>query len=214
MAEELKRSPDKKDDEVIDFSKIKSSITAFFKKKSTPLSAQGRPAEEQPPSEKAHFTSAHQQRAKVDDAISVDFSQITAFAKKHAKWLIPLACILIALSISIYLRTMPLRMPIADNWAENTVTNFYKNQLQSQIGEQYPNLPQQNREILVEKEWEKTRRENKELLDAQITQLANQYRNNFRDDQGTTYLLGIDPYYYYRQTEYVLNNGFPGTSIK
>lgn len=176
---------------------------------------QGRSPKEQPLSEKAHSPLAHQQHGKpTDDAISVDFSQVKAFAKKHARWLVPLICILIALSVSIYLRTMPLRMPIADDWAENTVTNFYKNQLQSQIGNQYPNLPQQNREILVQQEWEKTRQENKELLDVQITQLANQYRNNFRNDEGTTYLLGIDPYYYYRQTEYVLNNGFPGTSIK
>ncbi|MDP3640723.1 MAG: STT3 domain-containing protein [Nanoarchaeota archaeon] len=205
----------KKDEEVIDFSKIKEVMVRFFKKKQpnqqihTPevLSSGA-------PSSPATYTHGQQRQKKVDDIISVDCSQIKAFAKNHAKWLVPLFCILLAMSVSIYLRTMPLRMPIADDWAENTVTNFYKNQLQSQISEQYPNLPPQNREILVQKEWEKTQQENKEVLDEQISQLANQYRNNFRDDQGTTYLLGIDPYYYYRQTEYVLNNGFPGTRIK
>ena len=48
-------------------------------------------------------------------------------------YFIPLFCILIAMSMSIYLRTMPLHMPITDQWAEDTVMNFYQTQVSNQI---------------------------------------------------------------------------------
>ena len=187
MSDEQRKS----DDDIIDLSKIKNFITSFFKKK-----------------DQTHHTPTS------EDSISLDFQQIKAGAKKHARWIIPLICILLAITISVYLRTMPQRMPIANDWAENAVLNFYTNQVQAQVDQQYPNLPQQNKDALVQSQLQTFKTENKELLDSQTTQLAEQYRNNFKDDQGTLYLLGIDPYYYYRQTEFVLNNGFPGTSIK
>ncbi len=195
-------SDEKKDDDTIDLGKIKNSITGFFKKK-----------------DQAHHTEhPHQElkphAQKSDDSVAIDFQHIKAGAKKHAKWIIPLLCILLAITISVYLRTMPQRMPIANDWAQGAVTNFYTSQLRQQIDQQYPNLPQQNKEALVASEWESFQKENRELLDSQTAELADQYRNNFKDDQGTLYLLGIDPYYYYRQTSLVLQNGYPGTTIK
>ena len=109
---------------------------------------------------------------------------------------------------------MPQRLPIAEDWAENAVLNFYTNQVQAQVNQQYPNLPQQNKDVLVQSQLQTFRKDNQELMDSQITQLAEQYRNNFRDDQDTLYLLGIDPYYYYRQSALILENGYPGTTIK
>ncbi len=194
---------DKKDDDFIDFSKIKNGIKNFFKEK-------GRQSSE--PKQEHHQETVS--RPESGDSFVFDFKSIKEAASKHSKWIIPLIFILLAVSVSVYFRTMPLHMPITNDLAENTITNFYKNQLQSQIGQQYPNLPPQNVGVLVENEWRKVQEENKNQFDLQKKQLAEQYQARFRDDQGTVYLLGIDPYYYYRQTEYVLKNGFPGTSIK
>ncbi len=200
MTEEHKpeHQPDA-DDEVIDFSKLKNKIKGLFKSKDS----------KQPTTEKH---APHQKES--EESISVDIAEIKSTLKKHAKWLIPLAFILIAMTTSIYLRTMPQRLPIANDWAENGVYNFYRSQLQSQINQQYPNLPEQNRNLLVEKEWKKYLLENKDTIEQQTEVLASQYKETFKDDQGTLYLLGIDPYYYYRQSYYVLQNGYPGSSIK
>ena len=151
---------------------------------------------------------------KPDDHISLDFKELKKEFKKHARWLIPVLCIIIAMSFSIYFRTMPQRLPIVENWAENAIQDFYSKQIEQKFSQEYPHLPQQNLDILVNQEWQKFKKENEQLLTSQSSQLEEQYRSIFKDEEGTTYLLGIDPYYYYRQTEYVLNNGFPGTSVK
>jgi dolichyl-diphosphooligosaccharide--protein glycosyltransferase len=185
-----KNSP-KKDDETIDFSKLKQKVNNFFSKAPSQQSQKNDPEE-----------------------ISFDLKKIRSSLKKHSPWLIPLICILITLSLSVYLRTMPLSMPITDDWAENTVTQFYHRQLEQQISVQYPNLPAQNKAALIEKEWQKLITENENMFQSSIDQLSNQYKEQFRDKEGNPYLLGIDPYYYYRQTEYILENGFPGSEIK
>lgn len=155
-----------------------------------------------------------QTTTKDDDDISLDTQAIKMFFKQNGWWIIPVLCIIIALSASIYLRTMPLRLPITDDWAESAVHNYYKNQLTDTIQQQYPNLPPQNRDALVDKEWQKFLQENKEKLDTDIQQLSAQYKNQFRDENGVSYLLGIDPYHYFRQSQNVVKYGHPGTEIR
>lgn len=186
------------DDEVIDFSKLKQKFKGFLNADKSETTAK---------------TGSSNDPKDSEDSVSLDLNQIKNAAKKHAKWLIPLTCILFAVIVSVYLRTMPQRMPIADDWGENAVTNYYQDLIKQQIEQQYPYLPEQNKKSLVEKEWQKFKKDNQENLESQIKTLSQQYRNQFKDDEGTLYLLGIDPYYYYQQSEYVLENGFPGTSI-
>ncbi len=174
----------------IDFSGIKKKIGSFFKSENK-----------------------HEVHHKEED-LSLDFSGFVSFWKKNAKWLIPVLCILIAMSVSVYLRTMPQSMPITDDWAQNTVYNFYQNNIASQINQQYPNLPAANKQALVDKEWQKYLEQNKDQLNNDITQVSQQYKDQFRADDGTLYLLGIDPYWYYQKSKYIVENGYPGSEIK
>jgi len=154
--------------------------------------------------------SSSKKRSKLDlNPFKSNFSSI----KKHSKWLIPLFCILIAMSMSIYLRTMPLHMPITDQWAEDTVMNFYQNQVSNQINSQYVNLPEANKQALAQKELDKVLSDNADRVASDIEGLSNQYKEQFRDDDGNLYILGIDPYYYLRQSSNLLENGHPGTEI-
>ncbi len=203
----------KMEDPAIDFSALAGKIKSWFATK--PAGMPGGKHTSSTASDNADNPKLDPKSSNEDkDSIALDFKQIASTWKKHARWLIPLFCIILAMSLSIYLRTMPLRMPIAESWSENNAYNFYRNQLQSQVQQQYPNLPEANQNALVAKQWGEFFQNNKALIDNQIQQLAQNYRNFFRDDNGTTYLLGIDPYYYYRQTEYVLTYGFPGTEIR
>ena len=186
------------DDEVVfDFSKFTSKIKNLFSSDS----------KQEHHSEQHH----HTKKESSNNEISFDTASFKSFWATHKTWLIPVICILIAISFSIFLRTMPQRMPIAEDWAQNTVYNYYQNQLTSQINSQYPNLPAQNKNVLIQKEWTNFYNTNKQQVELQVSQLSQQYRNQFKDDQGNLYLLGIDPYYYYRQTDLTLKNGFPGT---
>src|SRR3989338_2654149 len=186
------------DDEVVfDFSKFTSKIKNLFSSDS----------KQEHHSEQHH----HTKKESSNNEISFDTASFKSFWATHKTWLIPVICILIPISFSIFLRTMPQRMPIAEDWAQNTVYNYYQNQLTSQINSQYPNLPAQNKNVLIQKEWTNFYNTNKQQVELQVSQLSQQYRNQFKDDQGNLYLLGIDPYYYYRQTDLTLKNGFPGT---
>lgn len=190
----------KSDEEIIDFSKLKQKVKGIFYGKSKS-------------SEQKHHVQHSSSKQGSDDSLSIDFNKVKTAAVKHAKWLIPLACILFAVIVSVYLRTMPQRMSIADGWAENAVTNYYQGLIKDQLNQQYPYLPEQNKQSLLDKEWKNFQKQNKENLAAQAKTLSQQYRDQFRDEEGTLYLLGIDPYYYLQQSEYIIENGFPGTRI-
>ena len=214
MTEEKK---EERDEVLIDFSALGATVKKW-KHKLLKKNA-GHPVEthHQETHQKEHTQEKQRSEEKTrEDALDIKetLSETVSWLKSNGKWILPLLCIFIAVFASVYLRTMPLRMPLTDGWAENTVNNFYQNQLQQQMNQQYPNLPEQNRNALFAKEWEKFQLENQQQLDQQTKQLSEQYKSQFRDDKGTTYLLGIDPYHYYRQTRLVLENGFPGTEIK
>jgi len=196
---------DNSEEEIIDFSKLKHKVKKLFNKQKP---------EHQAKVTLDHSHSSKQHSHKSDDSLSVDIKEVKSAAKKHAKWLIPLVCILIAISMSVYLRTMPQRMPIAEQWAGNAVTNYYQGQIQNQVNQQYPYLPEQNKQSLVDKQWQDFQNKNKDNINAQNAALAKQYRDQFKDDNGTLYILGIDPYFYYIQSSYILKNGYPGTSLK
>ena len=189
---------DSEEDISIDFTEIKTKLKKFFGKEET--------------KKESNHASTLSQDSEED--ISLDFNNITEFAKKHSKWLIPLFCILIAMSLSIYLRTMPLRMPVTDEWAQSTFDNYYRAQIEQQVSSQYPNLPVQNKNILIDKELQKVKEQNKAQYKATISQISNQYKDQFHDDHGTLYLLGIDPYHYYRITENIIKYGHQGTTFK
>jgi len=192
--ETKKDQPSEKEEEIsIDFSKIKQKFKSVFK---------------------SNVKSKEEHKKTGEEDISFDFNKVKTFAKSNAKWLIPLACILVAVILSVYLRTMPLRMPVTDDWAENTVYNYYKNGISNQIAQQYPNLPAANQAALVEKEWTKFLEDNSDKVNNDITQISEQYKSQFKDDNGTLYLLGIDPWHYYRASGNVLNYGHPGTTLK
>ncbi len=215
-----KTHPEKSDDEIVlDFSKFTSKIKNLFKSdtSNTPehTKTDHHPAHPHTPSPSSHTQSSELSHPKKnDDDFSIDTASVKTFFKTHAKWIIPLICILIAISFSVYLRTMPQRLPIANDWAQNTINNYYQNQLQSQVNQQYPNLPQANKKSILDKEWATFYNSNKAQIETQTTQLADQYRNQFKDDNGNIYILGIDPYYYYRETRNIVEHGYPGTEYK
>ena len=149
-----------------------------------------------------------EEKEEEDQEFSFNVSNI--FTKKNAKWLIPVLCIIIAIVVSTNFRFQSSYLPITESWAENTVEDFYRNNIQNQINQQYPNLPQQNREALIQRHYQEAREQNKQQIEQEIQTLANQFRSQFQDENGDTYLLAIDPYLWYGEARNVLRHGHLG----
>ncbi|MDA1196596.1 MAG: hypothetical protein O2779_01375 [Nanoarchaeota archaeon] len=179
-------TPNEEENEEIafDFSKIKSSIKGIFS----------------------------QDEKKGDEG--VETKKILGFVNTHKTVLLTILLILIPVFMSSNLRSIPAELPIADQWARDSVYDQVRNQIKSQINQQYPNLPDSNKNNLINTEFEKFKKEQKAQIDAQVKATADYFRSRLQDDNGQTYLLAIDPYFWMRHAKNVLENGHPGDELR
>ncbi|MBT4824999.1 hypothetical protein HN695_01980 [Candidatus Woesearchaeota archaeon] len=151
---------------------------------------------------KEHQTNIHthsEKRSKKNDGVS-----LIEFFKTHKVWLL----ILIPIILSIFLRVQPAYLPLMDDMAQDNVYNYYRSQVGQQINQQYPNLPDANKNILIEEAFQQQLKQNKDFVDEQIKQNAAVLRSNLQDDSGQTYFLAIDPWFWYRGARNYIENGF------
>jgi dolichyl-diphosphooligosaccharide--protein glycosyltransferase len=145
-----------------------------------------------------------------DDDVSIDFKKISNFFVKNRVFLL----LLIPIILSIFLRIQPAYLPITDQWAVDTVTNNIRNEIKGQVNQQYPNLPDQNKDILVENEFQKLLQQQKPQIDQQVQATSNFFKSKLQDDTGQTYLIAIDPYFWMRHAKNIVENGHPGDELK
>ncbi len=222
IKKDLKKAKEeiKEEDEIsLDFGKLRN----IFKRKEKP---------------KEEIQKEIQKKEKDDDDISLDFSKIKSFFKKkkeskeedkeetistsdlsnfYNKYkyiIIPLVIILFAMSLSIYLRIQPAYLPQTDDWATNSVYNYFRSQIVEQINQQYPNLPEANKNVLIDTEFQKILEQQKPQIEQQIKQTSAFFKSHLQNDKGQTYLLAIDPYFWMRKAENIVEHGYPGDIIK
>jgi len=147
---------------------------------------------------------------KDESDISFDFKKISDFVIRYRA----LFLLLIPIFLSIFLRVQPAYLPITDQWAENSVINSIRSQISSQISQQYPNLPQQNRDALIDNELQKVLSEQKSAINQQVYAGSRSIKSQLQDDSGLPYLPTIDPYYWLRFTKNIVEKGHPGDEIK
>ena len=141
-----------------------------------------------------------------ENEINLDFKQIL----KYGSWLL----ILIPIFLSIFFRMTPAYLPITDDWAADSVENSLKSQITQQINGQYPNLPQTNKQDLVNQEYESYVKANKGQIEQQIEQTSQYFKTQMQDEDGQTYLLAIDPWLWAGYTRNYIENGYFGNEIK
>src|SRR3989338_8313926 len=147
---------------------------------------------------------------KDESDISVDFKKIADFVIRYRA----LFLLLIPIFLSIFLRVQPAYLPVTDQWAAESVINSIRSQISSQIDQQYPNLPQQNKDALIGNELQKVLSEQKSAIDQQIYAGSQSIKSRLQDDFGQSYLPTIDPYYWLRFTKNIIEKGHPGDEIK
>ncbi len=183
----------KEDEEInLDFSKIKN----IFKRK------------------KEHKTENKAEEAKDEEEISLDIKGTLDFFRKYKKFLLPTALIIIAMFFSIYLRVQPAYLPVTDDWATNAVYNQLQSSIKQQINQQYPNLPEANKNSLVDSEFNKLLSEQKTQISQQIEATSNYFKTRLQNENGQTYLVAIDPYFWMRHAKNILERGHPGDELR
>ncbi|MBI2650677.1 hypothetical protein HYX04_05205, partial [Candidatus Woesearchaeota archaeon] len=209
---------DKKDDEItIDFGRIKS----FFKG-----------GEEE--AEAEHIQRTKHKKEDGDIEMSFDFGRIKKFFKSDEKetggaedlainwgkaidFFKNYGAVFIALVpiiLSIYIRMQAGTLPITDDWATNSVINGIRSQIKASIDQQYPNLPDANKNALIDTEIQKIISQNKQQIDEQIRQTSNYLKSFFQDENGKNYMPDIDPYYWFRYAKNIVDHGHPGDILK
>ncbi|MBT7134300.1 hypothetical protein HN902_04735 [Candidatus Woesearchaeota archaeon] len=191
------------DEEVnIDFSKIKAGFKNFFSKDKK---------------ESKESTEDELDLKDVKETIKKGYKETKKFTKKYGIILL----ILIPIFLSIFFRIQPAYLPITEQWAENSIDNFNMNVISQSINAQFPSLPQENKQRLIEEEYKKLKLQDKVFApgNGQLEQLPyneaiegyrKAYKSRLQNDNGQTYLIAIDPYYYARYARNLDENGHLG----
>ncbi|MBW2997081.1 hypothetical protein KY349_01930, partial [Candidatus Woesearchaeota archaeon] len=185
---------EKKDEDAeIDFSKVKD----WFKKKKK--------------KEHVSHSAEHksEESAKSDDdseELKIDYKSTLAFFKKYSTFFLMLIPILLV----IYLRVQPMQLNATDEWSQNAVYNFYRDQVVSQVNQQYPNLPDANKKALIDAEFERLLQENSGVVEQQIDATSQQFKERMMYNSGDkkyVYLGDIDSYFWLRDARKIIETG-------
>ncbi len=167
-------------------------------------------------------TSPSEEKSPPQDT-SIDLSKINY--RKIGSWFWQhraLFLVLIPLILSIVVRMQGVDVPIADDSANNQVSQFVHDDIQQAYLLQYPNLPQQNRDRLVNEDYQKSiqqpsytirtgeQRGQSFSIAAQKAAIASQFRSFFQYEANGvsyTYMPDIDPYTYLRWARNYLETG-------
>ncbi len=147
------------------------------------------------------------------------FAPAVAYCGKHKKAFLAgftVLLILIPLFLAFYIRTFPASLPVANDWAQNNVYNGVKSNIADQVRKQYPNLPQQNIQQIVDQQFTQVMKDPTASgqVQQQVQQAAAFFRSRLQDDTGQTYLLAIDPYQWLRYVHDVLDHGYAGDTVR
>ncbi|MBI2133584.1 FKBP-type peptidyl-prolyl cis-trans isomerase [Candidatus Woesearchaeota archaeon] len=161
-----------------------------------------------------------------EEELSVDTKAISAFAARHKVIMLPALLILLAIYLSFTIRMMPSELAYTEDWARQTIYSFIRSDIGNVINSQYPNLPDDKKNSLIEEELNKAIRSNSYTIRTgqfqgqninikeQVKGSADQYKSFFQDGKGNMYMPDIDPYYWLRYAKNIVDHGYPGDILK
>jgi len=144
---------------------------------------------------------------------------ITSFCKKHAVLLTLLLVLVLQFVPSpqgsypwggVWIRMQSKDLPVADSAAASSVDNYLRQQASIVVSKQYPNLPDSNKQKVLNDVMKKIRDEHKDEIDAQQDRIAQEVRNHYSyevDGRKFGYMPDIDTYYYLRYARNIEEKG-------
>lgn len=147
------------------------------------------------------------------------FKTVWSFVRKHAM----IFTLLLVLGLQfvpndggsypwggLWMRMLVKDLPVADSAAASSVENYITNQISGIAAQQYPNLPEANRQKVIVDLKEKFRKENSEQLKTEQDRLALEIREHYSYEENGRkflYMPDIDPYYYLRFARNIVEKG-------
>jgi asparagine N-glycosylation enzyme membrane subunit Stt3 len=122
--------------------------------------------------------------------------------------LVILLLILIPITLGFMARVQPMQLKVTGQWAEQTINANLKAQFSQEISKQYPYLPDEQKQKLIDDEVSKFIADQPAQYDTALKQLTTQFKGEFQNPDGHLYLTGIDEYYYVRKAANVLRTGY------
>lgn len=136
-------------------------------------------------------------------------SSTISFFKTYGVFLL----ILIPLIIGVSLRVAPADLDITDTWAKQTTYSNLENQMKSEARQAYPNLESTYLQAEADRRFDAYLLANEDKVNEQIKSVSQYYKSAMQDDDGQTYLLAIDPWLFYGNAKYYVENGAWGEDI-
>jgi dolichyl-diphosphooligosaccharide--protein glycosyltransferase len=158
--------------------------------------------------------SEHHESTESREEVSLDFSKIKRFFSssnlKRNTYLLTILLLIIPIAFTIYIRLQPQYLPQTDTWAENSVNNYFRTQIANAVNSQYPNLPAQNKETLINQQYADFQKNNKDMIAQQITATSNYFKTGFQYKENNytyTFLGDLDSYFFLRYTRNIIEKG-------
>ncbi len=120
--------------------------------------------------------------------------------------------LLLLLGLTLYIRFLPPKLLIADSWAKKSVYSYIKNDLTRRINQQYPNLPPQQKQQMIEDSFKQLINDpqQKSVIEQQIKQGADYLRSQFQysfNNRTYTFLGDLDSYHWLRYARNLVEKG-------
>lgn len=130
----------------------------------------------------------------------------------HTKYYFILILFLVCIPFftSIELRSTPAELPISDQWAANSVQNSILSQIAASVNQQYPLMPQAEKQRIAQQQLQEFINENQEQYQNTVAEMSQNLKAQFQDENGQTYLVALDPWYYFRFVRNIVDHGYAG----
>ncbi|MBN2142813.1 glycosyltransferase family 39 protein [Candidatus Woesearchaeota archaeon] len=154
-----------------------------------------------------------------DQEIKLDFSSVKRFLsdKRKVSILLTLLFILVPVVFTFQIRLAPEDLPQTEAWAANAVGNYFRGQIAAVVNQQYPSLPQANKDMLINQQYEEFLKNNQQMIDQQIAGTSQQFKKGFQYDENNvtyTFLGDLDSYFYLRQARNLFETGSVCDEVK
>ncbi|MBU1975636.1 MAG: hypothetical protein KKG59_04500 [Nanoarchaeota archaeon] len=171
---------------------------------------------EESPDEDFTFNLKTKKKSKSSSESSFDMGAFNnVFNNKKLITILSVVVLLvIAFGVGWHYRNITNELPITRDWATNNVQTYYKNAIRAQVDQQYPNLPAQSKNEIVNEQYAEFAKQNQATLNNNIDEAQKFFLHNYQDDQGQTYMLNIDSFYWYRRSVNIVETGKYYDSIR
>ncbi|USN45042.1 MAG: hypothetical protein H6502_03190 [Candidatus Woesearchaeota archaeon] len=166
--------------------------------------------------EHTHHASA-QKKVSQTNFLSSFWEGFSAFfSRKEVLAVIAILLFLAPLLLSLHIRLYPVDLPVTKTWAENSINDQIKSQLAASVVQRFgATLPPDRVNELVEEEFQKVLSGDPTYAgvlggqdyDTFVQARAEGFKSRLQNDNGETYLVAIDPYFYMRRVDNIIESG-------